>query len=118
MATLDVEPTELAAYAQAEESGQRAQRLCPGSKLRPLGLWSHECPRLRVPAPVGSDCHSTNRQRGVAPVLQGGSLTFPRMSQKWAPTGSGLWAPASFTWRNALKVGPCCVKASMVLPVL
>ena len=70
MATLDVEPTELAAYAQAKASGRRAQTLCPSSKLWPLGLWSHECARLQVPAPRG--------QTVTVPTSRGESHLFSK----------------------------------------
>lgn len=85
MATLDVEPTELAPYAQAKDSGQHA--LAPS-----YGHWAfgHMAPGS---GSRGIRLSSANWQRGVAPVLRGGSLTFPRMSRNGLrqEVHSGLW---------------------------
>ena len=87
---------------------------CPGSKLWPLGLWSHGS-GFRLPRDQTVQRQLAEGSRTCSPWRQS---YLPQDVTEWAPTGSGLWAPASFTWKNALKFGPRHVKASVVLPVL
>ena len=84
MATLDVEPMELAPYAQAKDSGWHA----------PAPSYGHWASGHMAPGSGSSGIRlsSANWQRGVTPVLRGGSLTFPRMSWNGLrqEVGSGL----------------------------
>ena len=109
--------------------------MSPGAE--PAGLAAHARAQDEWTAPRGGtrapSCgHGVSGHRNIYSsrfqLTRGWAVTGPtsrreppslhRLSQKRDLTGSGLMAPASSTWKNALKVRLCCVKTSVSLPIL